>query len=195
MMCLKTHLSFPFRTPSSPSPKHLTHHLRSLPFRSTIKMSSSTQTKTIEHIVLFKVKENSEPSKLTSMVNGLSSLISLDQVLHLTTGPLLRNRSTALTFTHMLHSRYKSKEDLEAYSTHPSPIGVVRGSILPIIDDLMAVDWVAEDIDSGELVPNPGSAIYVTFLKLKEGVFNDEVLKIITIKKYKDNYFFKVKDI
>ncbi|XP_058783062.1 stress-response A/B barrel domain-containing protein UP3-like [Vicia villosa] len=103
------------------------------------------------------------------MVNGLSSFISLDQVLHLTLGPLLRNYSTTLTFTHMLHSRYKSKEDLEAYSAHPSHIGVFRGSVLSIIDDLMAVDWVAEDVDGGELVSNPGSAIRVTFFKLKEG--------------------------
>ncbi|XP_058761355.1 stress-response A/B barrel domain-containing protein UP3-like [Vicia villosa] len=110
------------------------------------------------------------------MVNRLSSLISLYQVLHLTIGPLLRNRSTALTFTHMLHSRYKSKKDLEAYSAHPSHIGVVRGNVLPIIDDLMALDWVAEDVDGGELVPNPGSAICVTFLKLKEGVVSDEVV-------------------
>ncbi|XP_058776113.1 stress-response A/B barrel domain-containing protein UP3-like [Vicia villosa] len=110
------------------------------------------------------------------MVNGLSSLISLNQVLHLTVGRLLCNRSTVLTFTHMLHIRYKSKEDLEAYSAHLSHIGVVRGSVLPIIDDLMTVDWVAEDVDGGELVPNSGSAICVTFLKLKEGVVSDEVV-------------------
>ncbi|KAL5065812.1 hypothetical protein RYX36_027549 [Vicia faba] len=176
MLCLKTHLSFPFRIPSSPSPKHLTHHLRSSPFRSTIKMTSSAKTQAIEHIVLFKVKENTEPSKVTSMLNGLSSLISLDEVLHLTVGPLLRNRSTALTFTHMLHSRYKSKEDLEAYTAHPSHLGVVRGSVLPIIDDLMAVDWVADDAD---LVPATGSAIRVTLLKLKEGVGSSEVVEVI----------------
>ncbi|KAL5069859.1 hypothetical protein RYX36_020746 [Vicia faba] len=138
-------------------------------------MTSSTQA--IEHIAFFKVKEKTEPSKVTSMVNGLSSLISLDQVLHLTVGPLLRKCSTVLTFTHMLHSRYKSKEDLEAYTVHPSHLGVVRGKVLPIIDDLMLVDWVADDAD---LVPATGSMICVTLLKLKEGVGSSEIVEIIT---------------
>ncbi|KAI5415248.1 stress-response A/B barrel domain-containing protein UP3 [Lathyrus oleraceus] len=180
MLCLKPHLSFPFRISSSPStsPKHLTRHLRSSPFRSTVKMMS-TKSKAIEHIVLFKVKENTEPSKVASMVNGLSSLVSLDQVLHLTAGPILRNRSTSLTFTHMLHSRYKSKEDLETYSAHPSHLGVVRGSVLPIVDDIMAVDWVADDVNGADSVLAPGSAIRVTFLKLKEDAVSDEVVEVI----------------
>ncbi|KAF8406801.1 hypothetical protein HHK36_005922 [Tetracentron sinense] len=36
--------------------------------------------KTIEHIVLFNVKDDTDPSKVTSMVNGLNGLSSLDQV-------------------------------------------------------------------------------------------------------------------
>ncbi|KAK2412417.1 stress-response A/B barrel domain-containing protein UP3 [Trifolium repens] len=178
MLCLRTQLSFPLHIPFSSS-KHLTRHLRSFPSRSSIKaMSTQSQPKAIEHIVLFKVKENTEPSKVTSMINGLSSLISLDQVLHLTVGPLLRNRSSSLTFTHMLHSRYSSKEDLEAYSAHPSHVSVVKGNVLPIVDDIMAVDWIAEDL-TGDVVPAQGSAIRVTFLKLKENVVSDEVLEVI----------------
>ncbi|KAL5062206.1 hypothetical protein RYX36_023943 [Vicia faba] len=63
--------------------------------------------------------------------------------------------------------KYKSKEVLEAYIAHPSYLGVIRGSVLLIIDDLMMVDWVADDAD---LVPVMGSAIRVTLMKLKEGV-------------------------
>ncbi|KAL5069860.1 hypothetical protein RYX36_020747, partial [Vicia faba] len=110
------------------------------------------------------------------MVNGINSLISLDQVLHHIVGSLLCNCSTTLTFTHMLHSRYKSKEDLEAYTTHPSHLGIVRGNILLIIKDLLVVIWVANDND---LVPATGSAIHVTLLKLKEGVGNSEVVEVI----------------
>lgn len=133
---------------------------------------------TVEHIVLFKVKDDTDPSKVTAMVNGLSSLISLDHVLHLTVGPILRNRSTSLTFTHMLHSRYNSKEDLDAYSAHPSHLGVVRGNVLPIIDDLMAVDWVAEDL-RGDIVTPQGSAMRLTLLKLKENADSGKVLGVI----------------
>ncbi|XP_004507984.1 stress-response A/B barrel domain-containing protein UP3 [Cicer arietinum] len=181
MLCLRTHISFSFR-PSSfrvpcSSPKQLSLQVRSWPSRSSIK-TMSTQSQTVEHIVLFKVKEDTEPSKVTAMVNGLSSLISLDQVLHLTVGPLLRNRSTSLTFTHMLHSRYKSKEDLEAYAAHPSHVSVVKGNVLPIVDDIMAVDWIAEDLNA-DVVPKQGSAIRVTFLKLKENAVSDQVLEVI----------------
>lgn len=142
---------------------------------------TSTQA-VVEHIVLFKVKDGMDPSKVSVMVNGLSSLASLDQVQHLTVGPILRNRSSSLTFTHMLHSRYNTKQDLEAYSAHPSHVSVVKGSVLPIIDDIMAVDWVFPDLPAGDIVPPPGSAIRVSFLKLKENASDqvrDEVLGVI----------------
>lgn len=78
----------------------------------------------------------------------------------------------------MLHSRYSSKQDLEDYSAHPSHVSVVKGNVLPIVDDIMAVDWIAEDL-TGDVVPAEGSAIRVTFLKLKENVVSDEVLEVI----------------
>ncbi|XP_020227194.1 stress-response A/B barrel domain-containing protein UP3 [Cajanus cajan] len=171
MLCLRTPLlSHPFSLTFSAS-----KHIRSkVQVRSSVKMTS---TKTVEHIVLFKVKEGTEASKVSEMVNGLSSLLSLDQVLHLSVGPLLRNRSSSLTFTHMLHSRYKSKEDLDAYSAHPSHVSVVKGHVLPIIDDIMAVDWLAHDLSA--LVPPQGSAIRVSFLKLKEDAAKDDVLGVV----------------
>lgn len=174
---MRTQLSYSFRSSFSvPLSSSSRRHLKAWPTRSSsIKMMS---TQAVEHIVLFKVKEDTEPSKVSAMVNGLSSLVSLDQVLHLTVGPLLRNRSSSLTFTHMLHSRYRSKEDLDAYSAHPSHVSVVKGNVLPIIDDIMAVDWVADDI-RGDLVPPQGSAIRVTFLKLKENADSGEVLGVI----------------
>ncbi|KAK7363289.1 hypothetical protein VNO77_05425 [Canavalia gladiata] len=170
MLCLRTHLSFPFSLSFWPSKQ-----LKTLTSRSSIRMMS---TEIVEHIVLFKVKEETEASKVSAMVNGLSSLVSLDQVLHLSVGPLLRNRSSSLTFTHMLHSRYRSKQDLDAYSAHPSHVSVVKGNVLPIIDDIMAVDWVADDL-RGDLVPPQGSAIRVSFLKLKENAVRDEVLGVV----------------
>ncbi|KAK7265419.1 hypothetical protein RJT34_33039 [Clitoria ternatea] len=166
MLCLRPPLPFPFSL----------RHSKALSFsRSWIKMSSS---QTVEHIVLFKVKENTEESKVNAMVNGLNSLVSLDQVQHLSVGPLLRNRSSSLTFTHMLHSRYNSKQDLEAYSAHPSHVTVVKGNVLPIIDDIMAVDWIADDL-SAHLVPPQGSAIRVSFLKLKDDAPRDQVLGVV----------------
>ncbi|KAK7388248.1 hypothetical protein VNO78_23059 [Psophocarpus tetragonolobus] len=174
MLCLKTTVSKSFCLTLSASKQLRKVQVR--PLRSCIKMTS---TKTVEHIVLFKVKEETEPSKVSDMINGLSSLVSLDQVLHLSVGPLLRTRSSSLAFTHMLHSRYNSKEDLDAYTSHPSHVSVVKGNVLPIIDDIMAVDWVAHDLDANNLLPPPGSAVRVSFLKLKETAVKDEVLRVL----------------
>ncbi|KAI3931550.1 hypothetical protein MKW92_011152 [Papaver armeniacum] len=135
--------------------------------------SSSSSTQTIEHIVLFKVNEKTEPTKINTMLNRLNNLISLDQVLYLSAGPIFRNKSasSSYNFTHLLHSRYKSKEDLNGYGVHPDHQSVVKENVLPICDDIMAVDWVSdlEIGSSSSLVVKPGSAMKITFLKLKEG--------------------------
>ncbi|KAL8119922.1 hypothetical protein AgCh_017154 [Apium graveolens] len=141
----------------------------------------STKSQIIEHIVLLKVKPDTDLSKIASMINGLNSLISLDQVVHLSVGALHRTRSSSLTFTHMLHSRYDSKEDLNAYSAHPAHVSVVTEFVKPIAEDIMAVDWIGSDL-SGPVALPPGSAMRVTFLKVKQGLGDkesDEVLGVI----------------
>ncbi|CAL5340586.1 hypothetical protein CsSME_00024692 [Camellia sinensis var. sinensis] len=128
-------------------------------------------TQIIKHIILFKAKPDTDPSKIDSMTTGLNSLISPHQVLHLTAGPLLCTRSSPFPFTHLLHSRYNSKDDLTAYSDHPSHLTVVTNFVTLICDDIMAVDWVADS--STPWFPS-GSAIRVMFLKLKEGLVDTE---------------------
>ncbi|XP_024181453.1 stress-response A/B barrel domain-containing protein UP3 [Rosa chinensis] len=183
-VCLKATRSFLNPLPFSRSlshPKH--HHFLSFPKTrissfATVTMSSSS---VVEHIVLFKVKDDTDPSKLNSMLNGLNGLTSLDLTLHLTAGPLLRTRSSPFAFTHLLHSRYKTKDDLAAYNVHPGHLSVVKESVLPICDDVMAVDWVADGL-TGPVGPSPGSAIRVTFLKLKEELGESakgEILEVI----------------
>ena len=135
----------------------------------------------IEHVVLFKVKDDTDQGKVNAMIDGLNGLVSLDPVLHITAGHVLHTRSPISNFTHMLHSRYKSKEDLNTYSAHPDHVRVVKENALPICDDIMAVDWVADN-DPAPLSPPPSSAIKVTFLKLKESVTNEvqgEILGVI----------------
>ncbi|KAK2975973.1 hypothetical protein RJ640_013004 [Escallonia rubra] len=141
-------------------------------------MSTTTTAATnqvVEHIVLFKVKPETPAAKIASMVNGLYGLTSLPEVLHLTAGALHRTRSSSLSFTHMLHTRYRSKEDLNAYTVHPSHVSVVKESIRPIIDDIMAVDWVSNDFN-GPISPPANSAMRVSFLKLKDE--RDENVKV-----------------
>ncbi|KAI9122824.1 hypothetical protein K1719_005713 [Acacia pycnantha] len=123
-------------------------------------------TQIIEHIVLFKLKDETDPSTVTAIVNRVNSLVSLPEVLHIAMGPIHRIRSSPLTFSHMLHARYNSRSDLDAYTTHPSHVSVVKANA-PFCDDSMALDWVADDL-RGDLVLPPGSAVRVRFMKLKE---------------------------
>ncbi|XXG51383.1 hypothetical protein AAC387_Pa02g5169 [Persea americana] len=138
----------------------------------------STQ-KTVEHVVLFKVKPDTSSSKIDSMISNLRSLVSLPPVLHLTAGPIHLNRSSSFNFTHLLHSRYRTKEDLAAYSAHPSHLDAVKTSVLPICDDVMAVDWIADL--RGPIVPRPNSAMRLTLLKLKESEEKEkgEILSVV----------------
>ncbi|KAL2480359.1 Stress responsive alpha-beta barrel domain protein [Abeliophyllum distichum] len=137
--------------------------------------------KIIEHIVLFKIKPNAETSAVKAMVSNLNGLTSLDPVLHLTAGPLARTRSSSsLTFTHMLHSRYGSLPDLTSYTEHPAHVSAVVNYVTPVIDDIMAVDWVSDF--TGSITVQPGSAVRVTLLKLKEGLgesVKNEVLRVL----------------
>ncbi|XP_073034384.1 stress-response A/B barrel domain-containing protein UP3 [Primulina eburnea] len=152
-------------------------------FRFSVRMSSSTSdsTQIIEHIVLFKVKPAADPAAVNAMISNLNGLISLDPVLHFSAGPISRTRSSSLSFTHLLHSRYRSKTDLSSYSDHPTHLSVVGNYVKPVVDDVMAVDWVAEDF-SGPITAPPGSALRLTLLKLKEDAGErgkNEVLKVL----------------
>jgi Stress responsive A/B Barrel Domain len=53
------------------------------------------------------------------------------------------------------------------YANDPAHVKVVKECVLPICDDIMAVDWVAEGLVPGPVAP--GSAIRLTLAKLKEG--------------------------
>lgn len=154
-------------------------------------MSSS---QTIEHIVLFKVKDDTDPSKSTTMIKELNGLNSLDQVVHLSAGAIHKNRSTSFNFTHMLHSRYNSKEALAEYSAHPSHLSVVKESVFPICDDLLAIDWVNSDLN-GPLVLKPGSVMRITLLKLKEGLGDAEKNEVLGITKGVKEYFPTIEQI
>lgn len=145
----------------------------------TLTMSSTTysavpsQGQIVEHVVLFKVKTTAPPSSVSNMLaslNGLSS--SIPFVLHISAAAVLHTNSP---FTHLLHSRYPSPAALADYSAHPNHVEVVRGAVLPISDDIMALDWVSTDPESVESPAiAPGKAVKVTFLKLKEGPGEEE---------------------
>ena len=152
---------------------------------------SQSESESIEHIVLFKVKDEAEPSKVKAWLDALNGLSSLDQVAQLTAAPLIQttttttSSATSLNFTHILHSRYNSKQDLKAYTVHPRHESAVKDHGLLIVQDIMAFDWVAPDLHlavTPKPKPKPGSAIRVSFFKLKEeeeDVKKSEILGVL----------------
>ncbi|KAL2937022.1 Stress-response A/B barrel domain-containing protein UP3 [Bienertia sinuspersici] len=125
----------------------------------------------VEHVVLFNIKDEEEehhPSKVNDMINGLNALNSLDSVVYLTAGPILRTRSLppSLKFTHMLHARYLTRADLSHYSLHDAHVSVVNSLVKPLCDDVMAVDWSAQLV--GPTIPRPGSGMRFTFFKVED---------------------------
>lgn len=145
---------------------------------------SQSESKAIEHIVLFKVKDEAEPSKVKAWLDALNGLSSLDQVAQLTAAPLIQtttttsSSATSLNFTHILHSRYNSKQDLKAYTIHPRHDSAVKDHGLHIVEDIMAFDWVAPDLRLPVTPkPKPGSAVRVSFFKLKEEEEEEDVKK------------------
>lgn len=178
MLCLKT---APYlHRPLLPLKPLLSRRSRSLfspprcdlrPATTAVQMSTSAPISTVEHVVLFKARESTEQAKIEAMITNLQALSSLGITTHLVAAPILRLRSgaaTAAAFTHLLHSRYSSPSDLAAYASDPRHVAVVKDSVLPICDDIMAVDWLS-DLSSGPIAPPPGSAVRLTLAKPKEG--------------------------
>ncbi|KAG6392999.1 hypothetical protein SASPL_147229 [Salvia splendens] len=108
----------------------------------------------------------------------LPSLLS-HHCLHIYAGPVARCRSASLTFTYLLHSRYISKSDLASYTDDPAHISVVNNYVKSVVDDVMAVDWVADGFSGSVAVP-PGSLLRLTVMKPKEEeAWKGEILGIV----------------
>lgn len=165
---------------------HRPHHrhplglrARSLSSAFTPRSSPPIMAAAVEHVVLFKVKESADPSKIDAMISNLNALTSLGIATHLSAGPVHRARSgPAARVTHLLHSRYRSKPDLSAYATHPGHVAVVNDYVKPICDEILAVDWLA-DLGGRDAIP-PGSALRLTLAKLKPQSATETVLETIS---------------
>ncbi|XP_062187572.1 stress-response A/B barrel domain-containing protein UP3-like [Phragmites australis] len=168
------------------SPLHLPTLRRLNPSSSALRvaaMSSAAASPAIadpiEHIVLIKVRPEAAASGAdAAMVSSLQALSTLVPGLaYIHAGPVLRLRSPAaeaLGPTHLLHSRYATKQDLASYAVHPAHVAAVQGHVLPSALDATAVDWVnAAPLPSPV---SPGAAVRLTLAKVKEGV---EVGKLV----------------
>ncbi|KAJ0712903.1 putative stress responsive alpha-beta barrel [Helianthus annuus] len=124
----------------------------------------SAHQQIVEHIVLLSVKPDIDYTKVENMINEVNGLISLNFKLHLSVGKILQSTSTSPNFSHIIHCRFRSTDDLQTYNQHPEHLSVLKNT-QPLLDDFIVVDFLSNrSCDSLK----PGSAMRVTLLKLKE---------------------------
>ncbi|RLM84548.1 hypothetical protein C2845_PM04G32290 [Panicum miliaceum] len=171
MICLKA-FSSPLHLPTlrrlAPSSS-----LRVAASAAAMSSSSSAVAAPVEHIVLLKARPEAVASgAAAAMLASLQALATqVPGLAYIHAGPVLRLRSPAaeaLGTTHLLHSRYATKQDLATYAAHPAHVAAVQGHVLPNALDITAIDWVnAAELPSPV---SPGSAVRLTLAKAKEGV-------------------------
>ncbi|KAL5707982.1 hypothetical protein ACHQM5_018826 [Ranunculus cassubicifolius] len=131
---------------------------------------------TIEHIVLFKMKPN---TNLDILIQELNNLKRLPGVIYLTAGYVydMYSSNTSLDYTIFLHSRHRNKQDLDIYMHCPEKLKFTNTYTELYYEDYALVDWVTYHPQPLHN-PSVGTALRATFLDMKEdgwGVICDVV--------------------
>ncbi len=96
----------------------------------------------VEHLVLFKVKSNASAEAVQAMEDALRSLKdAIPGILEITVGANFSERSQG--FTHGLLVRFQDRAALDTYIPHPAHEAARNDFILPIVDDVLVVDYEA----------------------------------------------------
>lgn len=95
----------------------------------------------VEHLVLFKVKPGVSDDAIEAMKQALRGLQeAIPGVLEITVGDNFSERSQG--FTHGLLVRFEDRAALDTYIPHPAHEDARNNYILPIVDDVLVVDYV-----------------------------------------------------
>eukprot|EP00250_Pteridium_aquilinum_P028078 c3654_g1_i1 orf=273-1115(-) len=149
-------------------------------------------TRVVEHIVLLKVKEGASTEQQDAMVSALRSLKCLQTVIELSAGKVVHAMSAA--YTHALHCRYMSKEDLESYANDPFHLDVISKYIAPIVEDRLALDWEA-DLEDPVLQSASYGAVRIVVMKPKQDLATAELSNIMDMLKENKNRFPFIKQV
>jgi hypothetical protein len=94
----------------------------------------------IEHIVLFKWKEDTPDTAIAEVLKALKELKGkIPGIIDLSCGENFSARARG--FHHGLVVRFSDRAALEAYTPHPSHQEVVQNLIKPILEDILSVDY------------------------------------------------------
>lgn len=94
----------------------------------------------IEHLVLFKWKDEASPTAIAEVMESLKGLSGkIPDIIQLSCGENFSARSQG--FHHGLVVRFSNRDALATYMSHPLHQEVVHNSIKPILQDILAVDY------------------------------------------------------
>ncbi len=107
----------------------------------------------VDHIVLLKVKSSVTKEEVTRLIDGLQQFKSIPGVLDVKIGVHsttlysdYKDRSKG--FTHIFTVTLKDAAALELYSTHAIHERVRQTAIIPVIEDIQAMDYYFESSNS-----------------------------------------------
>jgi hypothetical protein len=94
----------------------------------------------VEHLVLFKVKSDVNEEAVQAMQDALLGLQNaIPGILDISVGANFSERSQG--FTHGLLVRFEDRAALDVYIPHPAHEDARNNYILPIVDDVLVVDY------------------------------------------------------
>ncbi|KAL5697840.1 hypothetical protein ACHQM5_028950 [Ranunculus cassubicifolius] len=135
---------------------------------------------TVEHIVLFKMKEGYKDYE--TFIDAMNSLKCLPGVLYLSSGYIKDIHHPTDGFNVFLHSRHATKEHLDKYMGHRLKYAFTMTYTEPYYQDYQIIDYVHEH-DSPIVHPAKGTALRTVFYKLKDGWGPSDKEKAIKVAK------------
>lgn len=94
----------------------------------------------VQHIVLFKWREDASPGDIAKAVKALKALKDeIPGIVDLTVGDNFNNRSQG--YQCGLVVRFEDSSALEEYGAHPAHQAVIQNLIAPIRVEVIAVDY------------------------------------------------------
>lgn len=94
----------------------------------------------IDHIVLFKWKEDASATAIAKAIEALKGLQGkVPGIVDLSCGENFSDRAKG--FHHGLVVRFNTRDELAAYMPHPVHQEVVQNLIKPILQDILSVDY------------------------------------------------------
>ncbi|KAI5054985.1 hypothetical protein GOP47_0030130 [Adiantum capillus-veneris] len=144
----------------------------------SLETGKTKWTRVIEHIVLLKVKESASAEQQDALISGLRSLKCLPMVIELSAGKVVQ--STCEPYTHALHCRCMSKEDLTSYANDPYHLDVINKYIVPIVEDRLALDWEA-DVEDPILHSSSYGAVRIATMKPKQSLGSEELSSVMDV--------------